>query len=372
MSMRWYRSEQMVPGLRAKWLHAERQAAAAPAEVVDWLARLRLLHGVPFAYLVPDADLLPPESIRFFWLDRDWTDAAVEGALSAAGAHSQVRSAAVAQDGATRRMLDKRERNISPHIELPRGLPEGVQRQPSGGPVGPAANHVGEVPYDTMGGGPEVVTGFLLRSRAVSGWPGIAVRGLRDGSELRLLRVERLAPAVLLVLFDGLPDEVHVEEPRRGLQFGVDPAADVSDDNNSRGGRRVKLRDVADGRPLSKEGARVPLDPPTSTQYAYAPVPFRAGTSGVVDMAALARSLHDAMPAGASAAVDFTADHDAETWPQGVSSAELTTQLLQFPYRQRFEGDGFDPDGGGLVTIVLAATTPLRILDVVADIEGLG
>jgi len=372
MSMLWYRSEQMVPGLRAKWLHAERQAASAPAEVVDWLARLRLLHGVPFAYLVPDADLVPPESIRFFWLDRDWTDAAVEGALSAAGAHSQVRSAAVAQDGATRRMLDKRERNISPHIELPEGLPEGVQRQPSGGPVGSAKDHVGEVPYNTLDGAPEVVTGFLLRSRAVSGWPGIGVRGLRDGSELDLLRVERLAPAVLLVLFDGLPDEVHVEEPRRGLQFGVDPAADVSDDNDPSGGRRVKLRDVTDGRPLSKQGARVPLDPPTGTEYAWAEVPFREGTSGVVDMAALAGSLADAMPTGASAAVDFTADDDEEAWPEGVSSAELTTQLLQFPYRQRFEGDGFVPDSGGLVSIVFAATTPLRVLDVVADIDSVG
>ncbi len=368
MSLQWYRSEQMVPGLRAKWLHAERQAAAAPAEVVDWLARLRLLHGVPFAYLVPDADLLPPESIRFFWLDRDWTDAAVEGALSAAGAHSQVRSAAVAQDGATRQMLDKRERNVSPHIELP----EGVRRQPSGGPVGSAEHHVGEIPYDTLDGAPEVVTGFLLRSRAVSGWPGIGVRGLRDGRELRLLRVERLAPAVLLVLFDGLPDEVHVEEPRRGLQFGVDPAPNVTDDNDPRGGRRVKLRDVTDGRPLSKAGARVPLDPPTGTEYAWAAVPFRAGTSGVVDMAALAGSIDDAMPAGAAAAVDFTADDDEEAWPEGVSSAELTTQLLQFPYRQRFEGDGFDPDSGGRVTIVFAATTPLRVLDVVADIDGVG
>ncbi len=366
MSMQWYRSEQMVPGIRAKWPQAERRAAAAPAEVVDWLARLRLLHGVPFAYLVPDADLLPPESIRFFWLDRDWTDAAVEGALSAAGAHSQMRSAAVAQDGATRRLLDKRERNVSPHIPLP----EGVQRQPSGGPVGAAEDHVGEVPYDTLDGAPEVVTGFLLRSRAVSGWPGINVRGLRDGSELRLLRVERLAPAVLLVLFDGLPDEVHVEEPRRGLQFGVDPSPGVTDDNDAGGGRRVKLRDVNDARPLNDEGARVPLDPPTGTKYRWAEVPFRAGSSGVVDMAALAGNLDEAMPTGASAAVDFTADDDEEEWPNGVSSAELTTQLLQFPYRQRFEGDGFNPDSGGLVTIVFAATTPLRVLDVVADIDG--
>ena len=47
-----------------------------------FLARLRLLHGVPFTYLVPDAELLPIESIRFFYIDRAWTDALVQGALS--------------------------------------------------------------------------------------------------------------------------------------------------------------------------------------------------------------------------------------------------------------------------------------------------
>ena len=53
-----------------------------PGELRRFLGRLRLLHGVPFSYLVPDAELLPLESIRFFYLDRAWTDALVQGALS--------------------------------------------------------------------------------------------------------------------------------------------------------------------------------------------------------------------------------------------------------------------------------------------------
>ena len=48
----------------------------------SWLGRLRLLEGVPFANLIADAELLPPESIRWFYLDRRWTDALVQGALS--------------------------------------------------------------------------------------------------------------------------------------------------------------------------------------------------------------------------------------------------------------------------------------------------
>ena len=53
-----------------------------PASCAVSSAVLRLLHGVPFSYLVPDAELLPVESIRFFYLDRAWTDALVQGALS--------------------------------------------------------------------------------------------------------------------------------------------------------------------------------------------------------------------------------------------------------------------------------------------------
>src|SRR5205809_3609299 len=53
-----------------------------PAKILRALARLRLLEGVPFSYLVPDAELTPPETIRFFYLDRNATDALVQGALS--------------------------------------------------------------------------------------------------------------------------------------------------------------------------------------------------------------------------------------------------------------------------------------------------
>ena len=46
-----------------------------PDTARDWLAALRLGEGVPFQYLVLDDRLLPAESIRFFYLDRNWTDA---------------------------------------------------------------------------------------------------------------------------------------------------------------------------------------------------------------------------------------------------------------------------------------------------------
>jgi len=53
--------------------------SAMPQELRSWLVRLRLLEGVPFANLVADTELLPEESIRWFYLDRRWTGRAGPG-----------------------------------------------------------------------------------------------------------------------------------------------------------------------------------------------------------------------------------------------------------------------------------------------------
>ena len=103
------------------------------------------------------------------------------------------------------------------------------------------------------------ITGFLLRSRAVSGWPNIHVRAYdqdvvaddalttvaeSNPHRLKVLRMERLAPAVLLVLFDGVPAVVHIEEPRQGIQFGVryDEGQDPLDEERAREAARLQHR----------------------------------------------------------------------------------------------------------------------------------
>ena len=68
--------------------------------------------------------------------------------------------------------------------------------------------------------------GFLMRSAVVSGWPGLEVKGYRDtnesdASKIDLLRMDRLAPDVLLVIFESVPGMVVVNEPREALHFGI-------------------------------------------------------------------------------------------------------------------------------------------------------
>jgi hypothetical protein len=270
-----------------------------PGELRRFLGRLRLLHAVPFSYLVPDAALLPVESIRFFYVDRGWTDALVQGVLSVGTISTVDRAQLEAVYPRIRDEVDEAERTI---------------RQPQG-----------EALLQDAGG---AITGFLMRSRLVSGWPNLHVRAYdrdvvaddalttaaeSDPSRLKVLRLERLAPAVLLVLFDGVPAVVHIEEPRQGIQFGV--RLDPSDPPASRTGK-VKVRDNLTGDPVP------PLD--TFTSGNSVGVPFRRNAPGVINVGELRKRLAAKAPnAGGS-----------------LEPNEYALQMLRFPYRQVFG----DPD----------------------------
>lgn len=268
-----------------------------PGELRRFLARLRLLHGVPFSYLVPDAKLLPIESIRFFYIDRAWTDALVQGALSVGTISSADRTQLEAVYPHIRAEVDEAERSI---------------RQPKG--------------EELLKAGSGTITGFILRSRAVSGWPNLHVRAYSrdvvaddalttaaesDPSRMKVLRMERLAPAVLLVLFDGVPAVVHIEEPRQGIQFGV-----RTDPDGPPNERRVKVRDCNTGNPVPPEKAF------TSTNSV--PVPFRPNAPGVLNMAALRTRLANKAPNSGGT----------------LEPNEYALQMLRFPFRQVFG----DPD----------------------------
>ena len=271
-----------------------------PPELVDLLVRLRVLEGVPFEYVVPDERLLPPESIRFFHLDRNWTDALVQGLLSVGAVTTRDRIDVAARWAEVRDAVDAAEHDVRAAL--------------SGAPP--------------VTGDAEAVTGFLVRSRAVSGWPGVAVRAYRrigpetagdplSGlEEMRMLRLERLAPAVLLALVDGVPDQVHLEEPLAGIQFGVD-----EEPASAGGAITAALKDPATGRRVQRGGEDVAV-----------PVPFRRGAPGVVAVAKLVAALRKA-------------DTDGVLGPT-LGPAEYALQMLQLPYRQVFgETDAAAPVG---------------------------
>jgi hypothetical protein len=146
-----------------------------PIELSRWLDDLSLLEGVPFSYLVADERMLPLESIRFFWLDWFWIECLLDGAFSI-GRHTN--------SDTTRDAAHKLSKQIgNPH--------------PS-------------------------VTGVILRSEVVSGWPGMQVDGYNKGQLLKTLRMTQLSPNVLLCLFEGEVTDVTFHQKMETLHFGVE------------------------------------------------------------------------------------------------------------------------------------------------------
>jgi hypothetical protein len=277
--------------------------AGMPPYMESFLAHLRMLVGVPFEYLVPHPDLLPDESIRFFYLDRSWADRMVDGAnaVGQIGSREQAHYHAHAP-------------NLSQQLDLSERMVRLLQRKTD---FDTAQN-------DVRGGGPAgVVTGLVLRSAAVSGWPHMDVRAYRVdiqepldtgaaasiAAQLKPLRIERIAPAVLIALFDGEPSLVILEEPHHGIRFGV--RADGAN-------LTVPLRD-ATGNSLVLNGRALTV-----------PVPTRLNNERVVRVAAL-RALLEAQKDA----------HPTATPPHAISqtgSAAFAISVLDPPWRQRFEG----------------------------------
>lgn len=197
--------------------HVTAALAKAPlAGVVNWQAGLRLLNGVPFAHLIPDARMLPPESIRFFYVDPNYLDALCDGANSIgvqttrdATQHQLIRG--VLRDAAIQRAHKLRANQIK--------RPELLRDAPASDPV----------------------TGLLLRSAVVSGWPGLEVKAYQsvvpNSNPLRAdlntlippVRMDRLAPDVLLCLYPQIPAWIEFDEPKEGLAFGVEDADKAGD-----------------------------------------------------------------------------------------------------------------------------------------------
>jgi hypothetical protein len=145
-------------------------------EIVGWLTRLHRLEGVPFHYLVPDGAMLPAESIRFFQVDPNWLDALLDGAFSVGG---------------------------------------------------PPSGTDADRPRTATPSGPQELGGFLLRSAAVSGWPGMEAHAYGDpaGTDpLAQVRLERIAPSILLGLYAGVVRRLELTEPAEALHFGADAA----------------------------------------------------------------------------------------------------------------------------------------------------
>lgn len=147
-------------------------------QVGDVLNSLGALDLVPFDHLVADQRMLPQESVRFFYVDSTWITALFDGFVSA-GAQSD-------SDKALQETILSRLQVEANTVAWPKA-------------------------------------GLLLRSRLASDWPGMIIEGDKGGNTVQIVRREYLAPDLLLVLFEDVPDTVMFSEPHQDLYLGAQP-----------------------------------------------------------------------------------------------------------------------------------------------------
>jgi hypothetical protein len=263
--------------------------------------------------------MLPTESIRFFFLDPNWLDGLHDGALSLA----QVSAPDAAMLDLSRPLLREQAHRAALAERQRRQQVRRRTSSPADANDAAAAAQADATAGSTSGNGngnddpPPPWTGFLMRSAAVADWPGLTVAAYSDTARLhplKQLRLDRLAPTVLLAIFDGVAQEIDIRKPAEAMHFGVE-------EDLAAGHFRVFLRGIGDttgnGHPV---GQQLAGDPAVN-------VPLRADPKGrrVLDIA----GLQSALAGGLAAA------YSPET-PPPLNPAAFGIQMVAGTERQGF------------------------------------
>lgn len=171
-------------------------------DIIQWAIKLHLLNGVPFDYLVPNDNMLPVESFRFFYIDENWLVALLDGALTIGMQSSQDQSLQNLVHQSLQDLVNAASYNY--RNDIPINLPSLNVSQTS------------------------IKSGFLIRSQLVESWPALSIEASKAGVALKIQRIEHLAKNVLLCLFNDIPDNLTITEPEHGLQFGMEDAGIIN------------------------------------------------------------------------------------------------------------------------------------------------
>jgi hypothetical protein len=198
-------------------LHGAKPPPAPEFPLRDWFrSAIDQLGAVPFRYLVPDEEMLPVESLRFFEVDQRWMACLRDGALSIGRT-----------GGGEGAQADERE------------LLEGTLP-----PLQP-------------------MQGILLRSQMVVDYPGLMIDAFSshvphpkptDGTEpspLAPVRIDHLSPQVLVAMYPAVVEEVHLHLHPQAMHFQLadedaGPGDDAGHDDIGAAIDRLGPRDSAD------------------------------------------------------------------------------------------------------------------------------
>ena len=166
--------------------------------VLHWVLDKMFLYSIPAQYLIADPSYLAPETLRFFHIDRNWTDALIDGALS----------------------LGNRLDGVDQVRQVIQGMIEAY--------LNPSPGEIDKRPK------PQVPTyGFLLHSEAVTKYPDLKVDVVitqsrpitRFSEKAPILRHDNLdvIKGVMICLFDQVPAPAAGDPGLKSITFTEPP-----------------------------------------------------------------------------------------------------------------------------------------------------
>lgn len=139
-----------------------------------WLLRLIDFDLIPPNYLVPDENVLPEESIRFFHIDKNWLTSALLGAFSIGG------------------IWEARQQEMDNAFNTFLNLADSY------------------------------AVGFMLRSDVVDGWPGLIIEGVPETGDENLIPLRhQLSRNTILCLFKENISQVAIHQKPEVIHFGL-------------------------------------------------------------------------------------------------------------------------------------------------------
>lgn len=194
-------------------------AADIDPDLKEFITELQLLHHVPISYIIADQSLLPSECLRFFYIDRNWTEALADGALSIGrvtefdGEYDKVKLEYALNSSYASLHLPRCKKMHVNHIEKALNVFRACDKIRSKDPADGLT--INDIQTD------KVVTGFIMRSQLVSMLKNLEVSAYSGDSEIPLLRLDALSDDIAIGLFNGKITSLVISEPKTGLTFGV-------------------------------------------------------------------------------------------------------------------------------------------------------
>jgi hypothetical protein len=219
------------------------------AIVLRWIVDKMYLYNIPAHYLIPDPSYLSKESIRFFYVDPNWIDALIDGALSV-GNHLESKD-----DTARQAFKFQLNRYFS-------------------NPMDDAHPFNPQIP----------IYGFLLRSGVVQAYPNLEVHApwhpdpnapwaelvtpeVPKDPRIQVLRQDLLDKDIMFCLFDRQPGSpnfksIVIAQPPHQQRYTIAKNFGPSRDPDDKGANEVEVefRKVYTTSTLPTENAWTPLD----------------------------------------------------------------------------------------------------------------